>query len=236
MGFIKVSLKLGAMITTHELKALEKKAQDNGITLLELMENAGNGAFNILNEKYDLDKKHVIIFAGSGNNAGDGFVVARLLHDSGIQAVVLFCGMEEKLPDEAKVNFNRLQDIVPIVTIDNPEEFSLFTFQKNAQFILIDALLGTGVGGPLREPLKTAIDIINKTIGDKVSIDVPSGINPDTGEESEIFCKSDLIITFHDIKAGLVKFRNITEIVDIGLLGKKELPILESDDIRISTV
>jgi ADP-dependent NAD(P)H-hydrate dehydratase / NAD(P)H-hydrate epimerase len=234
--FIKLSLKLGAMITTVELKALEKKAQDNGITLLELMENAGLGAFKVLNDKYDLDRKHVIIFAGGGNNAGDGFVLARYLHESGIQTVVLFCGMEEKLSDEAKVNFDRLQDIIPIVTIDNPEEFSLFNFQKSAQFILVDALLGTGMSGPLREPVRTAIEIFNKTKSDKISIDVPSGINPDTGVESDVSCMSDLIITFHDIKVGLEKFKDITQIVDIGLLEKKEDSISKSDDVVISKV
>ena len=123
------------------------------------------------------------------------------------------------------MNYDRIKDAVPIVTIDTPEEFELFTFQKNAKFILIDALLGIGVSGEIREPIKTAITLFNSTKGDKVSLDVASGIHPDTGIISEEYCQSDLIIAFHDIKAGLVSLKEKTVIVDIGLVVKDEIKI-----------
>ncbi len=212
------------MITIAEMKQLEKEAIDNGTTILELMERAGKGAFAVIEERFDLADKHLIIFAGHGNNGGDSFVLARYAQEAGIQTVVLFCGLEEKLSDEAKVNYDKIKETVPIVQINTPEEFELFSFQKGAELILVDALLGTGIRGSIREPIKTAIKYFNKTEGSKVSLDIPTGINPDTGKREEFFCQSELIISFHDIKSGLESLKEKTVVVDIGL-GKDEIKI-----------
>jgi len=203
------------MITAQQMRELEKQAVQQGISISELMENAGRQVFNVVKEKYDLDEKRIIVFAGSGNNGGDGFVSARYFAKE-CQVIVLFFGDEEKLSDEARDNYYKLQNKVNIIKIANKENLDKFRFQNDLEFIFIDALLGTGVKGEIREMLSLAIDYFNSLNGVKVALDLPSGLDPDTGE-SEKCCDVDLIVCFHDLKQGLEKFKDKTVVVDIGI-------------------
>lgn len=204
------------MITSQQMRELEQKAVDEGISVEQLMENAGRAVFETVKEKYDLTNKKVVIFAGSGNNGGDGFVAARYFAEE-CPVIVLFFGEEEKLSEEAKLNYNRIKKSVNIINIKNKTDLSKFHFQKNLEYVLIDALLGTGVKGEIREPVSVGIDYFNSLSGIKIAVDIPSGLNPDSGERHDKASKVDLIICFHDLKAGLQKFENKVAVVDIGL-------------------
>lgn len=203
------------MITSQQMKELEDLAEEQGIMPQELMENAGRGFFQAVKKKYDLDGKRIVIFCGQGNNAGDGFVAARYFADE-FNVLVLFFGEKEKLSDESLANYEKIRKTVNIMPIKEKEELSQFHFQDGLEFVFIDALLGTGVKGSLRDPISFAVDYFNSLPGLKVAVDIPSGLDPDSGE-GEKYCQVDFIISFHDIKVGLEKFKGKTKVVGIGI-------------------
>ncbi|MBW2975909.1 NAD(P)H-hydrate epimerase [Candidatus Woesearchaeota archaeon] len=195
------------MITTQEMRHLEETC---GIPKGVLMENAGKAVYNILKEKFDLKNKRILIVAYHGNNGGDGFVAARhLCNDAEVD--VLFVGDESKLRAEASANFKK---------IENNEKLQMLNLESvdfSDYDLIIDAIFGTGIGGEITDPLATLIRNMGKSKAYKVSVDVPSGINPDTGEKANVFLDPDLIITMHDIKKGLEAYKDKTVIADIGI-------------------
>ena len=204
------------MITLKEFIKLEHDAIQNGLSVEELMENAGKQIYLAVKKKYDLDNKQVVIFCGQGNNGGDGFVDARYFAKD-CQTIILFFGDKDKLKPEAKENYRKAFHKANIIPLSCKDDLSKFHFQENLDFIFIDALLGTGLKDSIREPISCAIDLFNSLKGEKVSVDLPSGIDPDTGEVHQKACQADFIICFHDLKQGLEKFKDKTVIVDIGL-------------------
>jgi NAD(P)H-hydrate epimerase len=204
------------MITIKQMRELERKAVAHGIIPQELMENAGKKVYQLIKERFDLNTKRVVIFVGQGNNGGDGLVAARYLsHDCPV--IILFFGEKDDLSEESFNNYERVKNKVNIIKITEKKDLELFHLQKNKEYLFIDALLGIGVQGKIKEPIATAIDHFNSLSGIKISIDVPSGINADTGIIEDKACYSDLIITMHDIKMGLEKFKEKTVVVDIGI-------------------
>ncbi len=208
------------MITAKEMKKLEHWAVQRGLSIEELMENAGKAVFETVKEKYDLVGKQIVVFCGQGNNGGDGFVAARYFAEEA-QTLILFFGDKDKLSEEAELNYNRIRLAVPIIKIGSREELAKFKFQKGTNYLLIDAIFGTGFGagvvGKVREPFGSGIDLFNSIPGIKVAVDLPSGLDADTGEAGDKCCRADLIVCFHELKKGLEKFEDITVVVDIGI-------------------
>jgi len=204
------------MITSKEMKKLEHDAVQRGISIETLMENAGKQVYLAIKKKQDLADKQVVIFCGQGNNGGDGFVAARYFVND-CQTIILFFGEEDKLSPEAQENYRNVEKKVNIITVTCKEDLEKFHFQDDLEFIFIDALLGTGVKGDIREPISCGINLFNSLKGDKIAVDLPSGIDPDTGEVHDKACYADLIVCFHDLKQGLEKFKDKVVIVDIGL-------------------
>ncbi len=211
-----------AMITSQQLKELEEYAESLGIEARELMENTGKAVYEAVKKKFGLDniprpdRKRVVVFCGQGNNGGDGLVAARHFAAS-FPTVILFFGEKEKLSSESYDAYFKVKDKVTVVPVLEQKDLAIFHFQEHHQHLLIDALLGTGMKGALRNPVSFAIDYFNSLPGDKVALDVPSGIDPDTGEAREKVCNVDLIVTFHDMKPGLQQFAEKVVVVDIGL-------------------
>lgn len=195
------------MITTEEIRQLEDSC---GTPKSVLMENAGKAVYEILKEKFELKGKRILIVAYHGNNGGDGFVAARhLCNDAEVD--VLFVGDEAKLKEDALANFKR---------IENNERLQMLSLESvdfSDYNIIIDAIFGTGIVGEIKDPLATLISNLAKSKAHKVSIDVPSGINPDTGEKSNVYFEPDLIITMHDMKKGLEAYKDKTVVADIGI-------------------
>jgi len=195
------------MITVEEMRKLE---DDCGTPKIELMEYAGRGIYEVLRKKFILKNKKVLVVAYHGNNGGDGFVAARHLCEN-VGVDVLFLGDESKLKEEALVNYKKI--------INNPK--IQFLNIEDADFegydFIIDAILGIGIEGNLKGSISNTIDSINNSEAFKVSVDVPTGVNPDTGEVIDKAVDADLIVTFHDMKKGLEKYKNKIVVVDIGI-------------------
>lgn len=204
------------MITSSQMRELEDQAIEKGITVEELMENAGKQVFLATRKRLELEGKHIIVFCGQGNNGGDGFVAARYFA-ANYPVVILLFGDKEKFSSETQKKYDLIKKKITVVQIKERKELDLFHVQSNHGLLLVDALVGIGGKGPLRDPVSFAIDYFNSLSGLKVAVDVPSGLNPDTGEVNQKMCKVDFIVTFHDLKFGLEQFADKTVVVDIGL-------------------
>lgn len=195
------------MISSQEMRALEA---NSGIPRLNLMENAGRAVYCEIKQRFDLKDKKILVVCYHGNNGADGFVAARYLCEEA-ETDVLFIGDESRLKKEALANFKR---------IERNEKMQFLTDDKvdfDEYDIIIDAILGIGIYGGLNREISAIIDDINNSKAYKVSVDIPTGMDPDTGNIVEKSVNPDLIVTFHDIKKGLERFQDKTVVVDIGL-------------------
>jgi len=198
------------MISTQEMRELEDLSEQKGISKLQLMESAGSGLYNEIKKKYDLNNKKILIVCGSGNNGGDGFVLARYLKQNNYDVNVLFLGKEEKLKKESGYNYYLLKDQFSDIFA---EDYSII----NESDIIVDAMLGTGVQGKIREPFSEVIDLINQSNKTILAVDIPTGLTPDTSEILDKVVNADIIYAFHDIKTGLENLKEKVIVVDIGL-------------------
>ncbi len=152
----------------------------------------------------------VVIFTGSGGNGGDGFVAARYLLNRGYD-VDIYMLKDNIRSTEAKVNFEILQNMKPrlsrlnIYNLKTLEDINNTEVAKstNFEYVIVDGLLGTGIKGNLQTNVKRAIEIINQSSGIKISVDVPSGMDPLTGEVNDLAVVPDYTISFHKIKTGV---------------------------------
>ncbi len=196
------------MISSQDMRELE---ETSGISRSILMENSGKAVYNVLRENIDLKDKKILVICYHGNNGGDGFVAAR--HLSGeAETNILFIGDENKLKKEALANFKRIEHNERIqFLVDDEVDFSDYD-------VIIDAILGIGIHGRLNREISAVIYDINNSKAYKVSVDIPTGIDPDTGEIVDKCVNADLIVTFHDMKKGLEKIQEKVVIADIGLV------------------
>lgn len=157
------------------------------INSLILMENAGKAVYNELEKRIkNIKNKTIAVICGSGNNAGDGFVVARYLHNAGYNVKVVLVKPTSSFKDDCKINFEILKKIKADISKDINEIDS---------DIIIDAILGTGIKGFVDDKVSKAIDKINETKAYKLSIDIPSGLDSDTGEICGNAVMADITIT-----------------------------------------
>lgn len=205
-------------VTAQEMKEIEKKAAENGLSYLQMMENAGQAAVDELLRTYSLTGKIVLIAVGKGNNGGDGLVAARLLHQIGIPVVVI---LTEGLPvtEDATTNFKRCQELgIEILRYESQVSDLLFA---GADFIL-DAVYGAGFHGDFREPAASAVRAINQSDAKVIALDLPSGLNADTGEAAPHTVQAELTITFARLKLGQIgsnglRFCGKIILADIGI-------------------
>ncbi len=188
------------------MEALDINSAWRGISPRILMENAGAKLVNEL-VKRKTPEKGAIIFAGTGNNGGDGFVAARHLINKGVKVHIILLGRPRNISTSAaRKNWkvlSELDDFADFFTIRDSENFQeLPDYDAD---VLIDGMLGTGITGAPREPAVSAIESFNDQDGYKVAVDVPTGVNPETGKPHETASKCDLTVTFHDTKPGLEK-------------------------------
>ena len=199
------------MITSTAMAALEKESEAQGITKRSLMEHAGAGIYKVLKDRFSLKGKRVLVVSYHGNNGGDGFVAARYLSKE-CAVDVLFLGDEEKFKPEAREYFEKIIDKPGIFVVNDYAEMDFGQYD-----IIIDAIFGTGIKGVLSSQLIEVIHLINSTDAFKVSIDIPSGMDPDTGKVNGVAVEPNLIICMHDLKKGLAALKEKTVIVDIGI-------------------
>ncbi|MGY5144490.1 MAG: NAD(P)H-hydrate epimerase [Candidatus Nitrosopumilus sp. bin_32a] len=194
-------------ITVDQMYNIENKGHDMGFLKKFMMENAGAAAVRRLLEKIDnVESKNILIFAGLGNNGGDGLVMARHLAGYGAKVTVMLLGSPEKIKtEESNWNWSILQKM-PSVKLMSGDSFE-FDFKPD---VIIDGILGTGISGDIREPYASAINFINEANCYKFAVDVPSGLDPQTGETANICSKCDMTVTFHKMKQGIPKRKDLT--------------------------
>lgn len=184
-----------------------------GLSRLCLMESAGKSLAEEAGKiaVYTFSKPvKVVIFTGSGGNGGDGFVAARYLLNRGYD-VDIYMLKDNIHSAEAKTNFEILKNMKPrlsrlkIYNLKTLEDINNSEVAKSndSEFIIIDGLLGTGIKGKLQTNIKRAIEVINESNGIKISVDVPSGMDPLTGEVDDLAVVPDYTISFHKIKTGV---------------------------------
>lgn len=194
-------------ITVEQMYNIENKGHDMGFLKKFMMENAGAAAVRRLIEKIEnIESKNILIFVGLGNNGGDGLVMARHLAGYGAKVTVMLLGSPDKIKtEESNWNWSILQKM-PSVKLMSGDSFK-FNFKPD---VIIDGILGTGISGEIREPYASAINYINETNCYKFAVDVPSGLDPQTGETANIYTKCDMTVTFHKMKQGIPKRKDLT--------------------------
>ena len=183
---------------------IEENGHQMGFLRKFMMENAGAATTKRLVEKFgDVKSKNVLVFAGLGNNGGDGLVIARHLAGYGSSVTVFLLGKSGNIrSEECSWNWNLLEKMesVKLLTDGN------FDHLNNSEFdVIIDGILGTGIAGEIREPHSSAITFINKSNAFKLAVDVPSGVDPDTGNKNSPHVVADITVTFHRMKVGMQK-------------------------------
>jgi NAD(P)H-hydrate epimerase len=191
------------LVTSEQMRAVDRETIDNqGLPGPELMENAGRGiAERILSTIIDSDEEFsVAIFCGKGNNGGDGYVVGRYLAEAGLKIAFWHLGSRAELSDDAGLNYDRaveagLELYEIKTTSDLPD-------QLDSDYI-IDAIFGTGFTGAPRGVAAELIEFINRQDQPVIAVDLPSGLNADTGQHEGEAVAADFCFTLALPKFGL---------------------------------
>ena len=205
------------VISVLDMRIADINAEFLGVSRLRLMENAGKGLAEAAIHNLT-GRNRVLVFAGTGGNGGDAIVAAR--HLAGDAEIFVIVAGSEFRSEIAEMNWRSLEKMrltVRRMMIERPQEELSDDLLKAKGLLIIDGLLGTGIGsGIIREPIAGCIDFINKAKEDHnafvISADVPSGIDPQTGIRANKVVQADLTVAFHDEKPGLTGNVKITKI------------------------
>jgi len=215
-------------ITVKQMMQIEENGHQMGFLRKFMMENAGAGATKRLVEKFgDVKSKNILVFAGLGNNGGDGLVIARHLAGYGSSVTVFLLGEPDNIrSEECSWNWNLLEKMksIKLLTSGNLDHLNSLEFD-----IIIDGILGTGISGEIREPQASVITFINKSNAFKLAVDVPSGVDPDTGNKNSPHVTSDMTVTFHRMKVGMPKAKDVCGeifVEKIGIPPEAEIGVL----------
>ena len=200
-------------VTAAQMKQIEKNAFEQGMPYLQMMENAGTAAYRGIRERYP-DARSLAVFIGKGNNGGDGSVIARLAASDGLK-VTLVLAEGRPVTHDALLNFERIEDNAN-VTVINIDESELSDINRSDEDetdraaaarrpvisadVIVDALYGTGFHGALRENGAKACALMNSAYAPTVALDLPSGVNADTGETAPGAVRADVTFAFDSYK------------------------------------
>lgn len=205
------------VLSVKEMRDADAYTIKNFVDSKELMYRAGEAIFYV--GDWNIGDK-VLIAAGSGNNAGDGYVVADLLNIEGIEVEILL--IKDKFSEDGKYYFNRcLQKDIKYTVLDEKADYNTLRKKFDSYDYVLDCIYGTGFTGEVREPVYSLIKALNDSKASIVSADINSGMNGDTGE-SNICVNSDLTVSIGFLKKGLVSEE-----------GKKHIGKLVNMDIGI---
>jgi NAD(P)H-hydrate epimerase len=189
-------------ITSEEMGRVDEESERFGVPRLLLMENAGASVARFILRTFG--RTGVLLFCGTGNNGGDGLVAARHLSSHGCPVEVVMAGDPSRIrTQEARLNWEvveRMGSIRKRVVL-RPEQ--LEGMGREGFGVVVDALLGTGVKGELREPYLSAVRWINRSGLPVVAVDTPTGLDPSTGEVHGEAVRATFTLTFHRMKRGL---------------------------------
>lgn len=196
------------ILTAAEMREVDRLSTERaGVSSLTLMENAGKSvAEQIVARCKNFVDIPIFVYCGKGNNGGDGFVVARHLQKLGATVSVLLFAKSADLKGDAAKNFKRLKN-VEVVPVEDADAWERPRWQPGARSggIVVDALLGTGIRGPVAGLLRAAVDSINERPAGVTafSVDIPSGLDSDTGAVQGAAVRADYTVTFTSPKIGM---------------------------------
>ncbi len=191
------------LYTAAQVRALDQQAiTEFGIPGLELMSRAAASVLGHVRQRWP-QVRRLLVFAGTGNNAGDGYLLAALAHEQGLRVQVLEAGDPARLgADAGRARTRALDAEVPLLPLDSPEGRQ--ACEPVAQTVVIDALLGMGLTGPVRPALRQAIAVLNALDAPVVAVDIPSGLCADTGVVQGVAVRATLTVCCIALKQGLL--------------------------------
>lgn len=213
----KTSKKMSEIdISSHQMYEIENMGHAKfGMKKVLMMENAGFGVADFIIKRFKnkkLAKLKILAICGSGNNGGDGFVAARHLTCLGTNIKVIFLGEPSSIKtEEALMNFQiitKMKNTIELILMSKVDSI-IKKHILNAD-IIIDGIFGTGIKGHIQDPHLSVIKLINHSKSFIVSVDIPSGLNPNNGEISTECVRANTTITFHRVKTGLLNNRKYT--------------------------
>jgi ADP-dependent NAD(P)H-hydrate dehydratase / NAD(P)H-hydrate epimerase len=227
------------ILTPAQASALDRESQARGISVDTLMENAGRAVATVAEALAGgTYGRRAVVVAGKGNNGGDGLVAARYLARRGMGVSVVLLGPPESLREPASTNLDRLRTRCPNVRI---RPFSAATLRRELDRadVVVDAIFGTGFRGVPENAAAEAIEAIGSTSAPVVAVDIPSGVNGESGAIEGSAVRADVTVTFGAAKPGVVLLpgaanAGIVEVVDIGFPGEllaTDTWLLEPDDV-----
>jgi NAD(P)H-hydrate epimerase len=231
----KISKKMSEIaISSNQMYEIENIGHTQfGMKKVLMMENAGFGVADFIIKRFKnkpISKLKIVAICGSGNNGGDAMVTARHLTCSSINLKVIFLGNPSSIKtEEALTNFeiiskmNKTIELIISSKVDTKVKKQIL----NAD-IIIDGIFGTGIKGEIQDPHLSAIKLINKSKAYIIAVDIPSGLNPNTGEITSNVIRANTTITFHRIKLGLLTNKKYTGNL---ILKKIGIPIEAEDGI-----
>ncbi|MBQ4153448.1 MAG: NAD(P)H-hydrate dehydratase [Oscillospiraceae bacterium] len=187
------------VVSTTEMKQAEKNAVEQmGLSYLRLMENAGSAAFRLIADEIGLEQKRFVLLCGVGNNGGDGFVVARKLLERDCVTTVICTGFPKT--DDARDMYEKLRAMDAEILMLGLDSLERIKDRLDACEVIVDAVFGTGFHGELPESVAALFQIANAVTAERVSLDMPSGVNSDTGEADPSAFLPTLTISFAALK------------------------------------
>lgn len=184
-------------VTSAAMKEIERNADEAGLSYYQMMENAGTAAAEFISSEFPVLCKNILIFCGKGNNGGDGFVAARKLHEEGASVKLILAEGEPKTEDA--VTNKKLCEAMRLTMLGMSETDKITAAAGEADLI-IDAIYGTGFHGELREAVRRIAVLINQSKAAVYALDIPSGLNGDTGEADPDTVRAGCTIAFHRLK------------------------------------
>jgi len=204
------------VMTRQQVREFDSWAiNELGIGGAVLMENAGRSCAELIKDKLaNVTGPRVCIFCGTGNNGGDGYVIARHLANSDFKVAVIIVGDHSKVKGDAKVNLDIVQQLgqpIEQLNLNDPDMTDkVDTFAAGAD-MLVDAIFGTGLKGQLSDEYKRLIERINACNCPVLAVDIPSGLDCDNGRCLGAAVKADYTVTFVAVKAGFTRLDTAAE-------------------------
>ncbi len=231
----KISKKMSEIaISSNQMYEIENIGHSKfGMKKVLMMENAGFGVADFIIKKFKnkpISKLKILAICGSGNNGGDAMVTARHLTCLGINLKVIFLGDPSSIKtEEALTNFEIISKMNKTIELIMGSKMDTKIKKKilNAD-IIIDGIFGTGIKGEIQDPHLSVIKLINKSKSYIIAVDIPSGLNPNSGEITSNVIRANTTITFHRIKVGLL---NNTKYTGDLILKKIGIPLEAEDGI-----
>lgn len=206
------------IITASQMRRIDQEASNiHGIPSLVLMENAGIAITQYILKNVPFNKnKKILICCGAGNNGGDGLVVARHLQESGVRVQVYLLQKHSALKGDARVNFERYSGTVE--ELSSERALRAFKEEAAASSLIVDAIFGIGLNRKVQAWDERVIQVINAQKCPRLSVDIPSGLNADTGEAMGVCVQANLTCCLHLPKRGLLLGPDVGSVGQLSIL------------------